>query len=66
MIFQKMVIAQTCAASHQVKSSQSQDFDFFEKNKKSQSQRKSVIAFSYLISYFLNPILISTYIALKV
>jgi hypothetical protein len=26
---------QTCAASHKVKSSQSHDFDFFEKNEKS-------------------------------
>jgi hypothetical protein len=28
---------QTCAASHKVKSSQSHDFDFFEKTEKSQS-----------------------------
>ena len=28
---------QTCAASHKVKSSQSHDFDFFEKKQKSQS-----------------------------
>jgi hypothetical protein len=27
-------VGQTCAASHKVKSSQSHDFDFFEKNKK--------------------------------
>jgi hypothetical protein len=30
-------LIQTCAASHKVKSSQSHDFDFFEKKQKSQS-----------------------------
>ena len=35
--FSLMIVNQTCAASHKVKSSQSHDFDFFEKTEKSQS-----------------------------